>query len=443
MPIFNIVSLQEEDFEFTFSQLDVVPQSFDAGSVLQEEGGDMTGIWIMLKGSANVTQKVLSHENVKASKKERDEFKEAIHAGATLNILELMAVDAGYDTVNNCTVTAATKVKALHISTDKMQQIVMHQHGHVRQRMWQLYGSDFLLSYSHLFSEPVFISPDLNFGSAILRRPAKGVVVKHEIPGLLITGAVQRGAAGGQLVKGIAMIDPYPEDPSIQFAMEKNFLLLFPPEKESKHFADAVVKMLGKSQGLAHQRESIELTRSRASIEMGRGISGLGSPTEGRSMSVDRLSSGDRMSGGYSGLAVRIEKSKFHVASMELSRRQLRPSMDAERLCTVYREEALTSPTRYRAVFVATRACTGDGGRCGFSLHFVDLCLSACLTLMLSTRSRYMLGPPSVSVKSPSQSQSTDKDSNFGFDMADTVAESDVQMVLCEIAEEPEKVSLI
>jgi hypothetical protein len=45
-----------------------------------------------------------------------------------------------------------------------------------------------------------------------------------------------------------------------------------------------------------------------------------------------------------------------------------------------------------------------------------------------------------VSVKSPSQSRSTDRDSAFGFDMADTIAESDVQMVLCEIAEEPEKV---
>jgi hypothetical protein len=348
VPIFNVISLQEEDFEFTFSQLEAVPQSFDEGSVLQTEGGEITGIWIILKGSANVTQKVLSRDNTKASKKERDEFKQAIHPGASLNILELMAVDAGYDVVNTCTVTAASKVKALHIPTEKMQQIVMHQHGHVRQRMWQLYGSDFLLSYSHLFSEPVFVSPELEFGSAILRRPAKGVVVKHEIPGLLIAGAVQRGAAGGELVKGIAMIDPDPVDPSIQFAMEKNMLLLFPPEKESKHFADAVVKMLGKSQGLAHQRESIELNRTRASLEMGRGISGFGTPTppEGRSMS------GDRLSGGYTGQAVRIERSKFHVASMELARRQLRPSMDAERLCTVYREEALSTPTRYRAFLI-------------------------------------------------------------------------------------------
>lgn len=54
-----------------------------------------------------------------------------------------------------------------------------------------------------------------------------------------------------------------------------------------------------------------------------------------------------RSSGGYTGQAIRIEKAKFHVASMELARRQLRQSMDAERLCTVYREEAVSAPARY------------------------------------------------------------------------------------------------
>lgn len=37
MPIFNVVSLNEEDFEFTFSQLKVSPQSFAEGSVMQTE----------------------------------------------------------------------------------------------------------------------------------------------------------------------------------------------------------------------------------------------------------------------------------------------------------------------------------------------------------------------------------------------------------------------
>lgn len=46
-----------------------------------------------------------------------------MNAGACLNILEFMAVDAGYDAANTYTITAASKVKALHIPTEKLQQV--------------------------------------------------------------------------------------------------------------------------------------------------------------------------------------------------------------------------------------------------------------------------------------------------------------------------------
>lgn len=39
------------------------------------QGGEVTGLWLILKGSAHLTQKIYASDNVKASKKERDEFR--------------------------------------------------------------------------------------------------------------------------------------------------------------------------------------------------------------------------------------------------------------------------------------------------------------------------------------------------------------------------------
>ena len=56
---------------------------------------------------------------------------------------------------------------------------------------------------------------------------------------------------------------------------------------------------------------------------------------------------------------IRVEKSKFRVSSIELSRRQLRPSMDAQRLCAIYREEALT-PTHQATISGPLRILWGS-----------------------------------------------------------------------------------
>mmetsp|Transcript_4516 Transcript_4516/g.11338 ORF Transcript_4516/g.11338 Transcript_4516/m.11338 type:complete len:1272 (+) Transcript_4516:68-3883(+) len=311
VPYFQVIS--EDDFGFLWSQFSVIVKDFKSGDVIENEGEQCNGMWLILNGTVHTKKDTINPKGQMLPM-----IQEVIPAGGMVGELEVMARDAGYGSPWFETVVAGTDVSAVHISYEQISEI-LRSYAEVRQRMWQLYGRQFLLRNTHFFDSPIFIAPEIKFGNAVMRRPAQGHTVRHRIPGLLITGRIRRQDETEQA--GISWIDPDMQKDAITFISPFNLLLLFPPEKESKHFADAVVKVLGAKSSLTAQRESLDMQRAaRGSCEI---------PRLGRVQSAGNLPAIS---------AHNVDRAKFSVSSMELTRRQIRDSVDIDRLCGAYSE---------------------------------------------------------------------------------------------------------
>jgi hypothetical protein len=96
LPIFNSINLDDQDFQLTWSTLNLEPTTYAIDKVIEKEGEENDGIWLLLSGlvflckdsqkrSSQVPEQVMQH---------------SVQAGSEIGTIEFMAKDAGYSSKN-------------------------------------------------------------------------------------------------------------------------------------------------------------------------------------------------------------------------------------------------------------------------------------------------------------------------------------------------------